>query len=177
MNEYQMAEITGHQIIIALVMLQRLAEILYGQHNEHRLREAGGVEHGAAHYLLMVALHGGWLLALALLVARDAPVHVPWLVVYIALEGLRLWVMASLGRYWTTRIITLPGAPLVRHGPYRYLRHPNYLVVAGEIAVLPLVFGAWELALVFSVLNAGMLWWRIKIENAALVARRHAIVK
>jgi len=176
-NEYQMADFTGHKIIVALVMLQRLGELLYGRRNERHLRKNGGVEHGMTHYPLMVALHCGWLLALALLVARDTSVRVPWLIVYIALEGLRLGVMASLGRYWTTRIITLPGVPLVRRGPYRYLRHPNYLVVACEIAILPLVFGAWGLALIFSVLNAGMLWWRIRIENAALEAQRYEIVK
>jgi methyltransferase len=81
-------------------------------------------------------------------------------------------VVASLGPYWTTRIITLPDAPLVRRGPYRFLRHPNYVVVAAEIAVLPLVFGAWPIALVFSLLNAVMLAWRIRIEEQALASRR-----
>ncbi|MGE0658964.1 MAG: isoprenylcysteine carboxylmethyltransferase family protein, partial [Reyranellaceae bacterium] len=89
-----------------------------------------------------------------------------------ALQALRVWIVLSLGPYWTTRIVTVPGAPLVRRGPYRYLRHPNYVVVTGEIAVLPLIFGAWEIALVFSILNAALLWHRIRIENAALSTRR-----
>jgi methyltransferase len=88
------------------------------------------------------------------------------------LQAARLWVLASLGRFWTTRIVILPGAPLVRRGPYRYLRHPNYLVVAAEIAVLPLVFGAWGIALVFSLLNLVLLIQRIRVEDAALAPRR-----
>jgi len=87
------------------------------------------------------------------------------------LQGLRVWVLATLGRYWTTRIITLPGAPLVRRGPYRWLRHPNYVVVAGEIAVLPLAFGAWQIAVVFSLANALVLWIRIRSEERALATR------
>jgi methyltransferase len=85
-----------------------------------------------------------------------------------------VWVIWSLGPYWTTRLITLPGAPLIRRGPYRFCRHPNYLVVVLEIAVLPLAFGAWEIAAVFSVLNAGVLAYRIGIENAMLAERRGA---
>ena len=81
------------------------------------------------------------------------------------------WVLASLGRFWTTRIITVAGLPLVRRGPYRFFRHPNYMVVAAEIAVLPLVFGAWEIALVYSVLNGAMMVHRIRVENQALSAR------
>jgi methyltransferase len=96
----------------------------------------------------------------------------PWLALFVVLQVLRLWVVLSLGRWWTTRVISLPGAPLVRRGPYRWLRHPNYLVVAGEIAVLPLVFAAWRLALVFSLLNAALLAWRIAVEERALAARR-----
>jgi methyltransferase len=97
---------------------------------------------------------------------------VPLLLAFAVLQGLRLWVLMSLGRYWTTRVITLPDAPLVRRGPYRFLRHPNYLVVAAEIAVLPLAFGAWAVAAVFSALNAALLAWRISLEDHALAPRR-----
>ena len=117
-------------------------------------------------------LHGSWLAALWLLVPADAPVIWPLLVLFALLQAARLWVIASLGRYWTTRIITVPGAPLVRRGPYRWIKHPNYLVVAAEIAVLPLAFGAWEIALVFSALNALLLYHRIRVEEAALAPRR-----
>jgi methyltransferase len=89
------------------------------------------------------------------------------LAVYGILQVARYWTIASLGRYWTTRVIVVPGAPAVRRGPYRFMRHPNYAVVAGEIAVLPLVFGAWRIALVFSVLNAAILAHRIRVEDAA----------
>ena len=95
---------------------------------------------------------------------------------FLALQAARVWVLATLGRYWTTRIITLPDAPLVRRGPYRFVRHPNYLIVAAEIAVLPLVFGAWQIALVFSILNLLLLSHRIRRENAALAGRRHQAV-
>lgn len=88
------------------------------------------------------------------------------------LQVLRVWTVASLGGYWTTRVISLPGAPLVRHGPYRFLRHPNYAIVCAEIAVLPLAFGAVELAIVFSILNAALLSWRIRVEERALASRR-----
>jgi methyltransferase len=92
--------------------------------------------------------------------------------VFLILQGARLWVLVSLGRYWTTRVITVPGAPLVRRGPYRYFRHPNYLVVVAEIAVLPIAFGAWVVAVVFSALNAALLAWRISLEDQALAPRR-----
>ncbi len=101
----------------------------------------------------------------------SAPVFWPLLAVFALLQAARLWVIASLGRYWTTRIITLPGAPIVRRGPYRWLRHPNYAIVAAEIAVLPLAFGAWPIAVVFSGLNALLLRHRIRLEEQALAPR------
>jgi methyltransferase len=159
------------QVLVLLVALQRIAEVVYARRNERRLRAEGGIEAGAGHYPLFVALHGSWLAALWLLVPADAPVLWGLLALFAALQLARLWVIASLGRFWTTRVITVPGAPLVRRGPYRWLKHPNYLVVAAEIAVLPLAFGAWEIALVFSALNAALLRHRIRIENAVLSAR------
>jgi methyltransferase len=127
----------------------------------------GGVEHAAGHYPLIVALHAAWLGGLWLL-AWDRPVQPGWLAAYAVLQALRAWVLLSLGARWTTRIITVPGERLVRRGPYRFVSHPNYLVVAGEIAVLPLVFGLWPYAVVFSLLNAGVLAVRIRAEGAAL---------
>ena len=154
--------------IILAVAAQRLGELVLARRNGRRLLAAGGVETGAGHYPLLVAVHGGWLLAVALLVAADAPVNGALLALYVALQGVRYWVIGTLGAQWTTRIITVPGRKLVRSGPYRYFRHPNYAVVACEIALLPLVFGAWEIALVFSALNGVLLAHRIRIENAAL---------
>lgn len=160
------------QAVVLLVALQRLAELIYAQRNTRRLLEAGGREVGARHYPLFVLLHGGWLIAHLLFVPADAPVNGWLLGLFVLLQLGRIWVIASLGRYWTTRIITLPEAPLVRRGPYRFLRHPNYLIVIGEIAALPLAFGAWQIALVFSLLNLALLAWRIRLEDATLAERR-----
>lgn len=154
--------------IILAVAAQRLGELVLARRNGRRLLAAGGVETGAGHYPLLVAVHGGWLLAVALLVPADAPVNGALLALYVALQGVRYWVIRTLGAQWTTRIITVPGRKLVRSGPYRYFRHPNYAVVACEIALLPLIFGAWRIALLFTVLNGAMLAHRIRIENAAL---------
>lgn len=151
---------------VALVAAQRLAELAVASRNTGRLRAVGAVEAGARHYPLFVLLHGAWLAAMALLPAETPPVW-PLLMLYGALQPCRLWAMASLGRFWTTRVLVLPGAAPVRRGPYRWLRHPNYLVVALEIAVLPMAFGAWPAALGFSVLNAALLALRIGVEETA----------
>ena len=161
-------------LILALVALERLAELALARHNTRRLLAEGAVEHGAGHYPLFILLHGGWLLAIALLVPGDASASWPLLALFGLLTLGRIWVLASLGRFWTTRVLTLPQAPLVRRGPYRYLDHPNYAIVSGELAVLPLAFGAWGIALVFSVLNLLLLRHRIRIESAALAPRRTA---
>lgn len=159
-------------IVLALVALQRLIEILYAERNTRALLARGAVEVGRAHYPLIVLLHAAWLIAIVLLLPPGATIYWPALGVFVLLQAARVWVIATLGPYWTTRIITLDSAPLVRRGPYRFVRHPNYLVVAGEIAVLPLVFGEVGVAIVFTVLNAAMLAWRIRQEDAALSARR-----
>lgn len=158
-------------IVLALVALQRVAELLYAQHNTTRLLERGAIEVGASHYPLFVLLHASWLIAMAVLIPPSTPPNWWLLVVYLLLQPLRLWTVASLGEYWTTRIVSLPGAPLVHRGPYRFLRHPNYVVVCAEIAVLPLAFGAVEIAIVFSILNAALLSWRIRVEERALAGR------
>lgn len=160
------------QLIVLLVALQRLAELVLARRNTRRLLMQGASEVGAGHYPLFMLLHGGWLVALFALTPADALIAWPLLVLFALLQAARIWVVASLGPYWTTRILTLPGAPLVRRGPYRLLRHPNYWIVTGEIAVLPLAFGQWPLALAFSLLNAALLAWRIHIENTALAPRR-----
>lgn len=160
------------QWVLGFVLLQRLAELWIARRNTERLLANGAVEIGAAHYPYFVVLHASWLAAIVLLTPDHAAADWRWLAVYGLLQGARLWVMLSLGRFWTTRILHLPGAPLVRRGPYRFLRHPNYLIVAGEIAVLPLVFGHWEMALVFSGLNAWLLSERIRQENEALAQRQ-----
>jgi methyltransferase len=154
-------------VILSLVTLERLFELWLSKRNTWRLLAEGAREYGAAHYPLIVAVHALWLASLWWL-APGRPVDGFWLGMYVLLELARIWVLATLGRRWTTRIIVLPGAPLVARGPYRLVKHPNYLVVVGEIAVLPLVFGLWPIALVFSLLNAAVLAIRIREENRAL---------
>lgn len=165
---------TAAQIILALVLLQRLLELRLARRNTERLLEQGAVEHGANHYPYLVLFHAIWLTTLVLTVPIGAAVNWYWLAVYLALQVARVWVIVSLGPFWTTRIITLPGAPLVTRGPFRYVRHPNYWVVAGEIAVLPLVFGEWLIAVIFSIAHAILIRERIATENAALAQRRRA---
>lgn len=157
--------------ILAGVAVLRLAELTLAGRNTRRLLARGGVEAGRGHYPLLVALHLAWLAAMAAFIDPDTPPRPIWLAVFAVLLAARGWVIASLGPFWTTRIITVPGEPLVARGPYRFLRHPNYLVVMGEIAVLPLAFGAWRIALAFSLANAALLAHRIRVENAALAGR------
>jgi len=159
-------------IVLLLVAAQRLAELAYARRNTRRLLAEGAYESGAGHYPLLVGLHVLWLAALATLIPAETPPNWVLLAAFVVLQCLRIWVLVSLGRYWTTRIITLPDAPLVRRGPYRILRHPNYLIVAGEILILPLAFGAWEIAAAFSLANAAILTFRIRCEERALDPRR-----
>lgn len=154
-------------VILALVTVQRLSELWLSRRNTRRLLAQGAREHGRGHYPLIVAVHALWLASLWWL-APSRPVDGFWLGLFVLLEIARIWVLATLGPRWTTRIIVLPDAPLVRSGPYRFVDHPNYWVVTGEIAVLPLVFGLWQVALVFTLLNAIVLIIRIRSENRAL---------
>lgn len=157
--------------VVLLVAAQRLAELAVARRNTARLLAQGAVEHGARHYPLVVLLHAAWLLTLPIVVPAGRWPD-PWLLgPFVLLQPLRAWVIASLGGRWTTRVIVLPHVPPVRRGPYRWLRHPNYLIVAAEIALLPLAFGAWRHALVFSALNAIVLIGiRVPCESRALEA-------
>ncbi len=157
---------------LILVALQRLVELVHASSNTARLRRQGAVEADARAYPLYVLLHASWLTSLAVFVPPATPPDWPLIGLFAALQLGRIWVIASLGGYWTTRIITLPDAPLVRTGPYRYVRHPNYLVVVAEIAVLPLAFGAVAIAAIFSVLNLLLITRRIWIEERTLAPRR-----
>ena len=154
-------------LVLALVTLERLAELVWAQRNTRRLLARGARESGAGHYPLIVALHAAWLAGLWLW-GRDRAVSAPWLVVFAVLQAGRLWVLATLGERWTTRIIVLPGEPLVRRGPYRLMPHPNYAVVVGEILMLPLALGLPVYGVIFSVLNAAVLFVRIRAETRAL---------
>jgi methyltransferase len=154
-------------VVLAATTLQRGAELALARRNTRRLLAQGAHEVGRAHYPAMVAMHAAWLAGLWWL-GWDRPVSLPWLAVFVLLQAARVWVLASLGPRWTTRVIVLPNAPLVRKGPYRFVSHPNYMVVAGEIAMLPMAFGLPLYAAVFTVLNAAMLAVRLRAENAAL---------
>jgi methyltransferase len=157
---------------LGLVALQRVIELGHAQGNTARLRRLGAVEADAGGYPFYVLLHAGWLTSLAVFVPAATPPYWPLIGVFALLQLGRIWVIVSLGCYWTTRIITLPDAPLVRTGPYRYLRHPNYLLVVAEFAVLPLAFGTVAVAATFSALNLLLIARRIRIEERVLAPRR-----
>jgi methyltransferase len=156
--------------VLALVTLQRLGELVIARRNTARLLERGAIEVAPGHYKLLVGLHAAWLIGLwYFVVSRSlASVDPILLAVFIVLQGLRVWVLAALGPRWTTRIIVVPGERLVERGPYRYVSHPNYCIVIGEILVLPLAYGLVWYGIVFSVLNLALLWVRIGAENRAL---------
>ena len=153
--------------ILGFVTLQRLAELLVANRNTRALLARGGHEVAPGHYPLIVAVHALWLASLWWL-APGGLILWPLIGLFLLLQLARLWVVATLGQRWTTRIIVLPDAPLVTGGPFRFVRHPNYLVVIAEIAVLPLAFGLWQVALIFSLLNAAVLTIRIRAEEKAL---------
>ena len=154
-------------VILALVTLERLGELALSRRNTLRLLDRGAIEVGSGHYPLLVVLHAVWLTALWIF-GWDQEVNWLAFAAFAVLQGFRLWVLVSLGSHWTTRIIVLPGAPLIAKGPYRYLSHPNYAIVSGEIALLPLTLNLPSLALLFSVLNGMALAIRIRAEARAL---------
>jgi methyltransferase len=154
-------------LILSFVILERLGELWLSNRNTRRLLARGAREVAPRHYILIILVHSLWLAALWWL-APGRPFDAFWLAIFVLLQLARIWVIATLGKRWTTRIIVLPEAPLVRTGPYRWVNHPNYLVVFGEIATLPLAFGLWQVALLFSALNAAVLAIRIGEENRAL---------
>ncbi len=159
-------------VVVGLVALQRIIEMFYAARNTRALLARGAVEVAPEQHGFFIALHATWLLSMLVVIPWD---RIPnwWLIgAFVVLQLLRVWVIRTLGPYWTTRIITIADAPLVRRGPYRFMRHPNYAIVAAELAVLPLAFGSWMLALLFTILNAALLTWRIRTENAALQERR-----
>ncbi|MGH3446343.1 MAG: isoprenylcysteine carboxyl methyltransferase family protein [Nocardioidaceae bacterium] len=159
--------------LVAAVALERVAELVVSRRNMAWSIGRGGREIGAGHYPPMVALHVGLLVGcVAEVVVADRP-FVPalgWGMVALVLagQGLRWWCITALGHQWNTRVVVVPGAALVRRGPYRWLRHPNYVAVVVEGAALPMVHTAWVTALVFTTLNAGLLWVRVTVENTAL---------
>ncbi len=157
--------------LLVFVALQRGAELVWGRQNERRLRAMGAVEVGAGHYPLIVLLHATWL-AWICLRGWDRPLVWPWVALFLLLQAARVWVLATLGRRWTTRVLFIPGETLVKRGPFRIVPHPNYTVVVLEIVVLPLAFGLWGAAIVFGLLNLAMLTWRLRVEERVLAPLR-----
>lgn len=160
--------------ILALVTLQRLVELYIARRNTRRLIDNGGIEVSSGHYPLIVLFHAAWLGGLWYLVWSET-VSWPWAIAYLVLQAARGWIIAALGSRWTTRIIVVPGETLSVAGPYKYFRHPNYMIVAAEIFILPLVFSMWWYAIIFGVLNLALLYWRIREEERALKPLRGEI--
>jgi methyltransferase len=160
------------QAVLAYVVIQRLAELVYAQANTRRLLAEGGQEYGRSHYPLFILLHGGWLLAIALHARPAESPDMLLLAGFLASQIFRFWTLASIGRWWTTRIISSPDFPRVKKGPYRFIPHPNYTVVVVEIALLPLLLGAPIVAMIFSLANGLLLAFRIRMEAAVLEHRK-----
>ncbi len=164
---------TTATLVLALVTLQRLSELIIAQRNTHALLAKGAIEHGASHYPVMVLLHASWLAGLWWL-GRDAVVIWPLMFSYLALQAFRVWILATLGSRWSTRILTVPNETLVVRGPYRFVRHPNYLLVLLEVPLLPLALGLNSFAIIYGLLNIAMLAWRIRVEERALTPARQS---
>lgn len=157
-------------IFLGFIVLQRLSELVIAKRNTARLLAKGAREVGASHYPVMVGMHSAWIACLVIF-GYDAPVALGWLAIFVVLQGMRVWILGSLGSRWTTRIIILD-EPLVVRGPFKYFSHPNYMLVVAEIIVAPMVLGLVWVAVVFTVLNAAMLWVRIGVEHKALAPLR-----
>ncbi len=167
--------LTGTAVLVlavALVAAQRLLELVLARRNEREARAKGAVERGRKHYVFIVALHSLWLVStLVEGILRGPVLPFYWpapLALFLLAQPLRYWAIFSLGESWNTKILVVPGAKPIRRGPYRYLNHPNYVAVVLEILAFPLIFGAWTTALVFTVLNAALLFVRTREENRAL---------
>jgi methyltransferase len=164
--------VTAAALLLGAVTAERIAELCLAYRNTATLIAKGALEFAPGHYPAIVLMHALWLAGLWIFGATHliSPI---WFAIFLSLQVLRVWILMTLGPRWTTRIIILPGAPLVSNGPYRIFSHPNYLVVVGEIVTLPLCLGLPWLALVFSGANAIILLIRVRAENAALIGSRH----
>lgn len=162
------------QIAAILLLLQRGAEELHSRRNTSRLLEQGAYEVGRDYYPVVAIAHLGWIAAILFLIPAAASMSVSVLLAYLVLQVLRYWVIATIGPYWTHRIVTLPEAPVISHGPYRFLRHPNYAVSIAETLVLPLAFGEIALGVIFTAIWAAVLRYKVGLEEQALAERRAA---
>lgn len=171
-----MSDLFGPAQWFALALLvQRGLEEIHSQRNTRRLLNDGASEAGASYYPVVAVTHLSWIAALFLLIPAGSAPSLPLLGLFLALQVARYWIIFSLGRFWTHRIITLPAAPIVRHGPYRFIRHPNYLVTFLETILVPAAFGAWAVSLLFGAIWGVVLVHKIKLEDEALDQRRTAV--
>jgi methyltransferase len=164
---------TGYLLLITAVGVERLVELMVSERHARWAFARGGIEYGRSHYSVMAAVHAALLISCLVEVAVADRPFLPWLgwpmlALVIAAEALRWWCIATLGNQWNTRVIVVPGLPLVTTGPYRWMQHPNYLAVAVEVFALPMVHSAWVTAVVFSVANCGLMAVRIPVEERAL---------
>lgn len=159
-------------IVLSIVILQRLVELVIAKRNEKWMKDQGAFEAGASHYPLMVGMHILFFIVFIIEVSffdrQLSPIWQILLAIFLLAQLLRVWCLASLGKFWNTKIIVLPDADVIRRGPYKWIRHPNYVIVATEILVLPLLFGAFLTAVLFSILNIWMMSVRIPAEEKAL---------
>ena len=158
-------------LFIGFIILQRITELVISKKNEIWLRAQGAIEYGQGHYILIVILHTLFIVSLITEYLYSGSLHtdILFLVIYLLLVAVKVWVISSLCRYWNTKIFRVPNAPLIKTGPYKLVKHPNYIIVVCEIGIIPLVFHLYYTAIIFSVLNAVMLYIRIREENKVLV--------
>jgi len=161
-------------IIISIVIIQRLTELIIAKKNEIWLKREGAIEYGKEHYKFIVVLHILFFISMIIEYKSRGRTHelntinYLFLVFFIVLQISRVWILKTLGKYWNTRILRIPGSHLIKAGPYKYFKHPNYIIVACEIFTIPMIFNLYFTAVIFTVLNAVMLFVRIKVENSAL---------
>ena len=160
------------QVAALLVLVQRGLEELHSRRNTRALIAKGAVEAGRSYYPVVAAAHLAWIASIFFLISADAPVIWPLLMIYLLLQIVRYWAIRTLGRYWTHRIITVHDAPVVKVGPYRLLKHPNYAVTLAETLLLPSVFGAFALGVIMTAVWAAVIGYKIELEDAALAERR-----
>jgi len=165
--------VTGALVLLGFLTLQRAAELALATRNTHRLLARGAYEAGAGHYPVMVAFHATWLAALWWF-GHERALVIPFVVAFLVLQAGRVWVLATLGPRWTTRVIVVPNEVPVTRGPFRFVRHPNYLVVALEVPCVSLALGLGWLAVLFGALNLAMLAWRVRVENRAFAVGTRA---
>ena len=159
------------QWLALAISIFRIIELIYSNRNYKRLIARGGKEYGHSHYFLFFIIHTAWIGSIFFFISGENQPNFPLLFLFFILQILRVWVILTLGPYWSTRVISHENFPVITNGPYRWMKHPNYAIVACEIFILPLIFGSWAIAIIFSILNGILIYFRIKAETRALAIR------